>query len=369
MQHGRKIALAAAPILPIAAAKAEPQPDPAMIITLQDENASISIAGRLTDRFYTNGLRLGWTSLSTGQVPDILASLGHSLWGDGLQRISLDLSQQIYTPADTNADPANPRDRPYAGYLSANMSLISDTDSSRSVLMFSLGVIGPASGGEAIQNGFHNLIGQNHDAGWGQQIGNVPAVELLHERTWRVPIASFAGLETDALPALTVGVGDVRDYLQVGGTLRLGQGLSSDFGVPRIRPGLSGGDAYTPTQPFAWYVFAGLDGQAVGYDILLAARRCCSCGPGPHVDSIWDVGELQAGAAIMAFGGTVHRCLRGDKPRSFRASEVACISGDPPRYRCGFRGIQPVWGQIWPREGKASPGHQRSQKAGPGPYW
>jgi hypothetical protein len=297
MQHGKIAALAAALILPIAAAKADPQPDPAMIITLQDENASIS-SGHLTDRFYTNGLRLGWTS-PTGQVPDILAGLGHSLWGDGLQRISLDLSQQIYTPADTNADPANPKDRPYAGYLSANLSLISDTDSSRSVLMFSLGVIGPASGGQAIQNGFHDLIGQGHDSGWGQQINNVPAVELLHERTWRLPIASLAGLETDALPALTVGVGDVRDYLQVGGTLRLGQGLNSDFGVPRIRPGLSGGDAYTPTQPFAWYVFAGLDGQAVGYDILLESTPFRG---GPHVDTLWDVGEFQAGAAIMAFG-------------------------------------------------------------------
>jgi hypothetical protein len=165
--------------------------------------------------------------------------------------------------------------------------------------MLSLGVIGPASGGQAIQNGFHDLIGQGHDAGWGQQIGNVPAVELLHERTWRLPIASFAGLETDALPALTVGVGDVRDYLQVGGTLRIGQGLGSDFGVPRIRPGLSGGDAYTPTQPLAWYVFAGLDGQAVGYDILLESSPFRG---GPHVDSIWDVAEFQAGAAIMAFG-------------------------------------------------------------------
>jgi hypothetical protein len=297
MQHGKIAALVAALLLPIAAANADPQPDPAMIITLQDENSSIS-SGRLTDRFYTNGLRLGWTS-PTGQVPDILASLGHSLWGEGLQRISLDLSQQIYTPADTNADPANPRDRPYAGYLSANISLLSDTDTTRSVLMLSLGVIGPASGGEAIQNGFHDLIGQGHDRGWGEQINNVPAVELLHERTWRLPIATFAGLETDALPALTVGLGDVRDYLQVGGTVRIGQGLDSDFGVPRPRPGLSGGDAYTPTRPFAWYLFAGVDGQAVGYDLLLESSPFRG---GPHVNPIWDVGEFQTGAAVMAFG-------------------------------------------------------------------
>jgi hypothetical protein len=35
-------------------------PDPVSIWTLQDENASISSA-KLTDRYYVNGLRLGWT--------------------------------------------------------------------------------------------------------------------------------------------------------------------------------------------------------------------------------------------------------------------------------------------------------------------
>lgn len=122
---------------------------------------------------------------------------------------------------------------------------------------------------------------------------------MLHERTWRLPVARFGGLETDALPALTVGVGNLRDYAQVGVSFRIGQGLDSDFGVPRLRPGLSGGDAFTPTVPFAWYVFAGVDGQAVGYDLLLT--RSVFRG-GPHVSPVWDVGEAQAGLALMAFG-------------------------------------------------------------------
>jgi len=298
MDSWKTLALAVATLFPIAAVGAEPQPDPASIITLQDENAAISAAPGLQDRFYTNGLRLGWTS-PTGMVPDILANLGHDLLGDGLQRISVDLSQQIYTPANTSLVPANPHDRPYAGYLAVDVSLLSDTAISRSMVMLSLGVVGPASGGEQIQNGFHDLIGQSHDLGWSSQISNVPAVELLAERTWRLPIGSVAGLETDALPALTAGVGDLRDYLQVGGTLRIGQGLDSDFGVPRVRPGLSGGDAYTPTRPVAWYLFTGIDGQAVGYDLLLQSSPFRG---GPHVDPVWDVAEFQAGAAVMAFG-------------------------------------------------------------------
>jgi hypothetical protein len=284
-------------MLPAVAASAQTKADNASIISLQGENASIS-ASQPTDRLYTNGLQLNWTS-PAGKVPDLLVHLGDTLWGGGQQRIGFGLSQQMYTPINTTRDPANPRDRPYAGYLSGNFSLMSDTDTTRSVLILSLGVVGPASGAEAVQNGFHDLIGQTHDRGWGSQIPNTAAVEVLHERTWRVSMGSVGSLETDFLPALSIGLGDVRDYVQVGGSFRIGQGLNSDFGVPRIRPGLSGGDVFVPTQPVAWYLFAGLDGQAVAYDLLLQSNPFRS---GPHVGATWDVGEAQVGAAVMAYG-------------------------------------------------------------------
>ncbi len=290
-------ALCVTVLLPAFAAQAQPAADTASIWTLQDENASIS-AGKPTDRFYTNGLSLGWTSPTT-VVPNFLADLGHTLWGEGQQRIGFSLDQQIYTPADTSALVPSPYDRPYAGVLLGNFSLMSDNDDSRSVLMLSLGVVGPGSGAEQLQNGFHNLIGQSTDKGWGSQIQNVPAFEVLHERTWRLPMGTVAGLETDALPSLTIALGDLRDYLQTGVTFRFGQGLNSDFGVPRIRPGLSGGDAFVPTRPFDWYVFGGIDGQAVAYDILLQSTPFRG---GPHVSPVWDVAELQGGFAVMAYG-------------------------------------------------------------------
>ncbi len=290
-------ALAATIVLPAFAAQAQPAADDASIWTLQDENASIS-AGKPTDRLYVNGLRLGWTSPTT-EVPDFLADLGRTLWGSGQQRVAIDLMQQIYTPIGTTAVVPDPHDRPYAGVLLGDFSLMSDSDDTRSVLTLSLGVVGPGSGAQQLQNGFHGLIGQGDTNGWGSQIQNTPAIELLHERTWRLPMGTVAGLETDALPSLTVGVGDLRDYLQTGVTFRFGQGLDSDFGVPRVRPGLSGGDAFVPTRPFAWYVFAGADGQAVGYDLLLQSHPFRG---GPHVSTVWDVAEMQGGFAVMAYG-------------------------------------------------------------------
>jgi Uncharacterized protein conserved in bacteria (DUF2219) len=77
-------------------ASGSPAPDPVSIWTIQDENASISTAG-LTDRYYTNGLRLSWTS-GTDATPDFIAPVARTLWGDGQMRVSFDLTQQIYTP-------------------------------------------------------------------------------------------------------------------------------------------------------------------------------------------------------------------------------------------------------------------------------
>jgi hypothetical protein len=288
-------ALAAVPAL--ARAQQLPPPDPTGIWTLQDENASISTSS-LTDRYYVNGLRLGYTT-GTSAVPDPLGAIARSIWGDGRQRLSFDLTQYIFTPADTAATIPPPGDRPYAGILLGTLGLLSDTTTTRSTLGLSLGVIGPGSGAEQLQNGFHNLIGQNKDNGWGTQLHNEPALELLASRVWRLPITQFGGLETDALPEVQAGLGNVRIYGLAGVNVRLGQGLNSDFGVARLPPGLSGGDAFTPTRPFVWYVFAGVDGQAVGHDVTLNGNTYQSS---PSVNLTPWVGEFQAGAAIVAHG-------------------------------------------------------------------
>lgn len=162
------MAVAAALMLPAAGAKAQPPPDTAAIWTLQDENSSIG-ATDPTDRFYVNGLRLGWLSPTT-EVPDFMETVARSLWGDGRRRIGFNISQQIYTPADTSLVIPDPHDRPYAGLLLGNFSLLSDTTDSRSVLTVSAGVVGPASAAEQVQNGFHDLIGQSHPKGWNSQI-------------------------------------------------------------------------------------------------------------------------------------------------------------------------------------------------------
>ena len=288
-----------------APAHAAPPQDPQGTWTFQIENDAVSTLKGTSDQYYTSGLRLGYTS-GTTHVPDFLASIGRTVWGDGVQRVSIDLSQSLFTPRNTQQSQPVLGDRPYAGWLHADLGLIHDTDDARSVLGLSLGVIGPSALGKPVQNGFHNIIGDTPNLGWRNQIKDEPAVELLVERTYRIPlyhfnVAGLNGLETDLLPAATVGVGTVRDYVQGGISFRLGQGLASDFGASRIRPGLTGTDAYTPNRPFAWYVFAGADGQAIARDVFLDGSTFRNS-QGPHVTKRPFVGEFQGGLAVMAYG-------------------------------------------------------------------
>jgi hypothetical protein len=253
-------------------AKAGQPLDQDSILTVQVENDAVSTLKGTSDQYYTSGLRLGWTS---GQdTVDPIAAWGRAIWGEGTTRLSIDLSQSLFTPRDTQLDPPDPHDRPYAGELVITGGLVHDTAWTRDIVSVSLGVVGPSALGEQVQNGFHN--------------------------TWRLPVADLGVADMDVLPSATAAIGDVRDYVQLGGIVRFGQGLASDFGTPRIEPGLNGADAYTAVQPFSWYGFAGVDGQAVGYDVTLDGSTFRN--NSPSVSRTWDVGEMEAGVAILAYG-------------------------------------------------------------------
>lgn len=268
---------------------------PSGIWTLQDENASISIQSP-TDRYYVNGLHLGWTS-NADAVPAGVARFARSVFGPGNTRISISLTQKILTPDNTRAINPPMGDEPYAGALLGTAELIQDTAATRSVIGFDAGVVGRDAGAEIVQNGFHAVIGQAGTHGWAYQLPSEPAFDLLASRTWRVPVAGFGGgLQMDALPQVSGMLGTTEIYVQPAVTFRIGEGLNSDFGAPLLRPGPSGSDAYSPTRPFVWYVFAGVAGTLVGHDEFLQGANFQAS---RSVDPERVVGQVEAGIAII----------------------------------------------------------------------
>lgn len=266
----------------------------ASIWTLQGENASITTATP-TDRYYVNGIHLGWTG-AQGLVPGAAADFGHALFGAGTQRVSIALTQQLYTPLDTSLYDPPADDEPYAGTLVADFTLIQDGANTRSIAGVDLGIIGPAAGGQGVQNGFHAVIGQSGTNGWRYQLPNEPIADLLGARIWRVALGHIGGLETDMLPQISGMAGLSAVYLQPAVGFRIGSGLDADYGPPLLSPEPSGADAYTQVQPVAWYLFASAASRFVAHDeVLQGADFQESRG----VTATPVVGTFEAGFAVI----------------------------------------------------------------------
>lgn len=267
------------------------------IWTIQGENASISTSTP-TDRYYVNGLHLGWIA-PIDQTPSDLSNLASSLLGTGTTRMGIGLTQQIFTPNDTKSTNPPTNDEPYAGYLAVNLGLTHDETNARTLLGLNLGIVGPAAGGKWVQNNFHSVIGQKGTHGWAYQLPTTPAIDINASRIWRVSMGSVAGLETDALPQISGMAGLTQDYLQPAVGFRIGSGLDSDYGPPLLTSSPTGGDAYSQVQPFAWYLFAGSGAKFVAHDTFLQGTFFRSSRNVP-VKRV--VGSFDLGAAIIWHG-------------------------------------------------------------------
>lgn len=250
-----------------AAPVAAQTPSQSGIWTIQDENASISTSTP-TDRYYVNGVHLGWIAPSD-QTPASVSNLAGDLLGAGTTRFSIGLTQQIFTPNDTRAINPPVNDEPYAGYLAVNLGLNQDGANTRTIVGLNLGIVGPAAGGEWVQNNFHSIIGQKGTHGWAYQLPTTPAVDINAARIWRMPMGSVAGLQTDALPQISGMAGLTQDYLQPGIGFRIGSGLNSDYGPPLLTSSPTGGEVYSQVKPLVWYLFAGSAAKFVAHDTFL----------------------------------------------------------------------------------------------------
>ena len=121
-----------------------------------------------------------------------MVSLVDSLPVITLDRIHLvpgiQVIQDIVTPEDTSKKELIPDDLPYAGYLSVRFSLFEWHNFTLKQYYWSIGMVGPASGGEQMQKSFHALIGNNEPKGWKHQLDNQLMLGLgyvLGYRTWQ----------------------------------------------------------------------------------------------------------------------------------------------------------------------------------------
>ncbi|MCP4293745.1 MAG: lipid A deacylase LpxR family protein [bacterium] len=238
--------------------------------SLQFENDVLGLDD--SDQHYTNGLQLSWQSAS-GQVPCSLASWARrSIFFNRHFTIysKLAVGQNLYTPEDIESSDLVIDDRPYAGWLHGDMTLIGCDETAMNVLELSLGVVGPSAGGQWLQGKFHDLIDSPDPQGWDNQLHDELALLIGFERRWRnIVDLGFWNLEIDPAPHFDVALGNVFTYGAMGANIRFGQGLAGGFGPPRLRPGPPGSRAFGRHGGLTWYFFAGIEGRVMLQNIFL----------------------------------------------------------------------------------------------------
>jgi len=273
------------------------------VCSMQFEN---DFFGGNTDRHFTHGSRI---TCLTKPIDFITDAAGKLPWFDVAQalqktdsdlhaRASISVGQNVYTPEDITKQGLIREDRPYAGWLYVGFGLVANQGSKRyDKLELSIGVVGPLSYAAEVQTEWHSFFNLRKPEGWKNQLSNEPAINLFYEQARRFYKSSKnLGLEYDVIPHIGGGLGNVLIYGAAGVTVRIGPDLSDDFGPPRIRPSLPGGDYFRSDRGFNWYLFAGFEGRAVLHNIFLDGNTFSRS---HSVDrNIW-VGDFQAGAAMQ----------------------------------------------------------------------
>ena len=78
-----------------------------------------------------------------------------------------------------------------------------------------------------------------------------------------------SGLAVDFTPSLGASVGNIYTHAKGGAVVRIGSGLRSDFGPPRIRPSLSGSGHFRAGSGDSWYLFTGAEARLIAHNFFI----------------------------------------------------------------------------------------------------
>lgn len=265
-----------------------------------------------TDRYYTNGAKLSWSSPDLSEYRDspyaspflplfdLLPYINEAAYQKNLV---FAIGQSIYTPDNTESYDLSRNDRPYAGWLYVGVGAVWKNERVRNSLILDVGVVGSYSYAQETQRYIHDARGFDHPNGWDNQLHNELGVMLAYERTWRFPhIVRRSGFEWEFLPHAGAVVGNVKTHANFGGELRFGLNLPDDYGTGVIGPASSTStpldgamEASRSWFPLGTYFFARADGRAVGRNVFVDGN---TFGDSHSVGHRLFVADLSAGIAM-----------------------------------------------------------------------
>jgi len=195
--------------------------------------------------------------------------------GDTHSYCTLALTNQIFTPTDTQSTALQVDDRPYAGWTYVDIGIHKSSKRHLRSLSLKVGMVGPASGSEHIQNSVHKWIDSDTAKGWDNQLHNELGVNLKYAHKWCMASDFQSNLEWSIIPFVSAELGNVAINALGGFNARFGYDIPKDFGVSSIdiggEPGIPIYDEYQRMKSQKWSFSFNVtaSGSAVARDIFL----------------------------------------------------------------------------------------------------
>lgn len=231
-----------------------------------------------SDRYYTNGLKLGGgveipllESLFAPIPQSILEALARKSpeGEEPINHFGLFIGQNMYTPRHIGVAENQPFDRPWAAWLYLGGVVQRVQGDRLDSVELDIGMVGPAALGRQVQTGWHRLIGVQQPKGWSNQIPNELAFMAAYLQKRR-----FGNDTIQIVPHMGVTVGTVMTLARAGGIVRIGNRMTG-FGPDSIEPGgamlqaTRDQDMRASDACCEWYLFAGGDYRLVARNIFL----------------------------------------------------------------------------------------------------
>ncbi len=281
-----------------------------------------------TDQQYTNGFR--FTYFDMGGEPSFIGKI----MDEAVPHFEIDettaayysFGQNLYTPDVITTRIPDPNDRPYASFLYGSAGLSNVSGNHIDDLELTLGIVGPLALGEEVQESVHHLFDLDDPAGWDYQLENEPAVILSWQRKWpEVVFSDLDILHFRASPHVGVSLGNVYTYAATGLTIQLTPKQYKWQSQPlRVRPALPGSGFFAvPESKFAWSLFAGVEGRAIGRNIFLDGNTFRDS---PSVDKNYFVADANTGIS-MTYGKTQISYTLNWRSKEFHDQNEASVFG------------------------------------------
>lgn len=228
------------------------------------------------DGLYSNGLLVSWgyndvRSLDKQTLPAWLACLVQATYlsslADKHYALSYSVGQLLQTAIDLSQEELVAEDAPYVGLLAWKAQLSAYDHLQNDQLSLILGLVGPASGAEFVQNLVHQVIGSTTPQGWGNQIANEFVLRLQGQRLWRIYDKQLGTTEFDAIGGIHGGVGNYRSDIAAGVGVRWGRNLAKSFLSASAFPVQKFN--HSQNSPHGWYLFANVSAFYVANDIFI----------------------------------------------------------------------------------------------------